>query len=57
MPTGYPVGFTSFSATPNCSTAPGQIVTVTWEQFVPIHVPFLPDMSWTIHPSGSFRCE
>lgn len=57
MPTGYPVGFTSFSATPNCTTAPGQIVTVTWEQFVPIHVPFLPDMSWTIHPSGSFRCE
>ena len=59
MPTGYPVTFTSFSATPDCSipASVGQIVTVTWEQVVPIDVPLLPDLSWTIHPSGSFRCE
>lgn len=57
MPSGYPVTFTDFSAAPNCATAGGSIVTVTWEQGVPIDVPFLPDLSWTIHPSGSFRCE
>ena len=60
MPTGYPVTFTSFSATPEDCSLPasvGQIVTVKWEQVVPIDVPFLPDLSWTIHPSGSFRCE
>jgi Flp pilus assembly protein TadG len=57
IPEGYPVTFTDFSAAPNCATAGGSMVTVTWEQGVPISVPFLPDMSWTIHPSGSFRCE
>jgi Flp pilus assembly protein TadG len=57
MPAGYPVTFTSFSASPDCGVSPGSIVTVTWEQGVPIDVPFLPDLSWTIHPSGSFRCE
>jgi Flp pilus assembly protein TadG len=57
MPAGYPVTFTSFSAAPDCGTSPGVIVTVTWEQGVPIDVPFLPDLSWTVHPSGSFRCE
>jgi hypothetical protein len=57
MPAGYPVSFTSFSAAPNCATAGGSIVRVTWEQDVPISVPFLPDLSWTIHPTGAFRCE
>lgn len=57
IPAGYPVTFTDFSATPDCVSSPGQVVTVTWEQGVPIDVPFLPDLSWTIHPSGSFRCE
>ena len=57
MPAGYPVTFTSFTGSPDCGASPGSIVTVTWEQGVPIDVPFLPDLSWTIHPSGSFRCE
>jgi Flp pilus assembly protein TadG len=57
MPAGYPVSFVSFSASPNCATSTGAVVTVTWEQDVPIDVPFLPDLSWTVNPSGSFRCE
>jgi Flp pilus assembly protein TadG len=57
MPAGYPVTFTNFSAAPNCATAGGSLVTVSWEQGVPITVPFLPDLSWTIEPTGTFRCE
>jgi Flp pilus assembly protein TadG len=58
MPAGYPVTFTSFSATPICSGATtGQLETVKWTQGVPIDIPFLGDLSWTIHPSGTFRCE
>ena len=57
MPAGYPVSFTAFSASPDCTASPGSLVTVTWQQEVPIDVPFLPDLSWTIDPSGTFRCE
>ena len=55
MPAGYPVSFTSFSAPMNCT--PGSIAKVTWQQTVPVDVPFLPDLSWTITPTGAFRCE
>jgi len=58
IPAGYPVSFTNFTTSTTCSNATvGSLVTVTWEQGVPIHVPFLPDLSWTLHPSGTFRCE
>jgi Flp pilus assembly protein TadG len=55
----YDITFTNFSAGPDCSDPDniGDIVTVTWEQDVPVSVPFLPDLSWTVHPTGAFRCE
>jgi Flp pilus assembly protein TadG len=59
MPAGYPVSFTGFQSGIDCSVSAnaGSLVTVTWTQDVPIDVPFLPDLSWTVHPRGSFRCE
>jgi Flp pilus assembly protein TadG len=59
MPAGYPVDFgTGPTVSQDCATMAGNpIVTVSWTQNVPIDVPFLPDLSWTIHPTGAFRCE
>lgn len=64
IPAGYPLDYAPQSGSPglvvsqaDCSTTPGLLVTVSWQQVVPISVPFLPDLTWTVNPSGTFRCE
>jgi Flp pilus assembly protein TadG len=42
----------------SCTQNTGKLVTVTWTQSVPVKIPFLPGIvGWTIHPTGTFRCE
>lgn len=41
----------------DCSLEPGKPVTVSWEQLVPVQVPLLPDLTFTMTVSGTFRCE
>ena len=53
---GNPIGGT-VSVSTDCSVTPGQPVTVSWPQPIPIQVPFIPDMSVTVDVSASFRCE
>jgi Flp pilus assembly protein TadG len=54
----YPLTFTAFSAAPNCAASPGTgLVTVTWQETVPVEIPLLGDLSWTFEPTGVFRCE
>lgn len=65
IPAGYPLDYTAVAGYPglgapkDCSVAAnaGALVTVSWQQLIPIRVPFLPDITWTVHPSGTFRCE
>jgi Flp pilus assembly protein TadG len=53
---GYPITPGPVTATPvNCT--PGQSVTVSWPQTIPIQIPLLPDLSQTVTISGVFRCE
>lgn len=54
---GNPIGPVTVNR--DCKTAipPGQVVTVSWSQSIPIQIPMLPDLSKTITISGSFRCE
>lgn len=54
---GNPIGPGSPSADRDCTTAPGQPVTVSWLQDVPIQIPFLPDLSFQATIAGTFRCE
>lgn len=54
---GNPVGPGSPTADVDCSVAPGAPVTVSWEQLVPLQIPLLPDLSFTMTVSGTFRCE
>jgi Flp pilus assembly protein TadG len=54
---GNPIGPGSPSANRDCAAAPGQPVTVSWTQDVPIEIPFLPDLSFQTTISGTFRCE
>ncbi len=55
---GYPVGGT-VSVSRDCATAqpPGQTVTVSWSQPIPIQIPLVGDLSVTVPISGTFRCE
>jgi Flp pilus assembly protein TadG len=41
----------------NCKLFPGDVVTVSWSQSIPIVIPLLPDLSKTVTIRGSFRCE
>jgi len=54
---GNPVGPGTPTADRDCSVVPGELVTVSWNQVVPIEVPLLPDLSWDTTISGTFRCE
>jgi len=54
---GYPIGPGTPAADVDCSVAPGELVTVFWDQEVPVQIPLLPDLSWTSTIAGTFRCE
>ena len=54
---GNPIGPGSPTASLNCTTNAGQLVTVSWSQAIPVQIPLLPDMSFTSDISGTFRCE
>ena len=54
---GFPIGPGTPSADVDCSLAPGELVTVSWDQEVPVEIPLLPDLSWTSTVAGTFRCE
>jgi len=54
---GYPIGPGIPAADVDCSVAPGELVTVSWDQEVPVQIPLLPDLSWTSTIAGTFRCE
>jgi len=54
---GNPIGPGTPTANQDCTTASGQLVTVSWSQDVPVEIPLLPDMSFTFTASGTFRCE
>ena len=54
---GYPIGPGIPAADVDCSVAPGDLVTVSWDQNVPVEVPLLPPMTWTLAMEGTFRCE
>ena len=41
----------------DCSISPGQPVTVSWDQQIPVEIPLLPDMTFTMNVAGTFRCE
>jgi Flp pilus assembly protein TadG len=46
------------TTTNSCTKNTGKLVTVTWTQAVAVSVPFLPSVTgWTLHPTGTFRCE
>lgn len=54
---GNPIGPGSPTADRDCAVTPGQLVTVSWEQEVPVHIPLLPDLTFTMSVAGTFRCE
>lgn len=54
---GNPIGPGYPTADLDCSVAPGEPVTVSWVQTVPIQIPLLPDLSVTTTIAGTFRCE
>lgn len=54
---GYPIGPGIPTANINCTTNPGQPVTVSWLQHITIQIPLLPDLSKDATISGVFRCE
>jgi Flp pilus assembly protein TadG len=54
---GNPIGPGTPAADRDCAVTPGQPVTVSWNQAVPVQIPLLPDLSFTMTVSGTFRCE
>lgn len=54
---GNPVGPGTPAADRDCVLEPGQPVTVAWDQVVPLEIPLLPDLTFTMNVSGTFRCE
>ena len=54
---GNPVGPGTPTADRDCSITPGEPVTVSWEQTVPVHIPLVPDLTFTMTVAGTFRCE
>ena len=54
---GNPVGPGIPTADRDCSVTPGEPVTVSWEQTVPVHIPLVPDLTFTMTVAGTFRCE
>lgn len=54
---GNPVGPGIPIADRDCSVTPGEPVTVSWEQIVPVHIPLVPDLTFTMTVAGTFRCE
>lgn len=52
-----PIGPGSPTADIDCSISPGQPVTVSWDQQIPVEIPLLPDMTFTMNVAGTFRCE
>ena len=54
---GNPVGPGTPIADRDCSVTPGEPVTVSWEQIVPVHIPLVPDLTFTMTVAGTFRCE
>ena len=54
---GSPVGPGTPTADQDCSVTPGEPVTVSWEQMVPVHIPLVPDLTFTMTVAGTFRCE
>ena len=54
---GNPVGPGTPTADRDCSVTPGEPVTVSWEQMVPVHIPLVPDLTFTMTVAGTFRCE
>jgi Flp pilus assembly protein TadG len=54
---GYSIGPGVPAADVDCSVAAGEPVTVGWQQDVPIAVPFVPDLSFSMTVEGTFRCE
>lgn len=54
---GNPIGPGTPGADRDCAVTPGQPVTVAWDQVVPISIPLLPDLTFTMTVSGTFRCE
>lgn len=53
---GNPISGTPI-ADRDCSVTPGEPVTVSWEQMVPVHIPLVPDLTFTMTVAGTFRCE
>jgi Flp pilus assembly protein TadG len=53
----YAIGPGTPSADVECTVNPGEPVTVSWLQDIPIAVPLLPDMSFSMTVEGTFRCE
>lgn len=41
----------------DCSLTPGTPVIVSWDQPIPIEIPFVGDLSVVVGIEGSFRCE
>ena len=54
---GNPIGPGSPAPDVDCSISPGQPVTVSWDQQIPVEIPLLPDMTFTMNVAGTFRCE
>lgn len=54
---GNPIGPGTPAADRDCAVEPGQPVTVEWDQLVPLQIPLLPDLTFTMTVSGTFRCE
>lgn len=54
---GNPIAPGPVTVDRDCKLAPGQIVTVSWTQSIPIVIPLLPDLSKTVTIRGAFRCE
>lgn len=54
---GYTIGPGSPTANRDCNAAPGQPVTVSWLQTIPITIPLVPDLTVTATIAGTFRCE
>ena len=53
---GNPIGV-PITVSTDCTLTPGEPVTVSWPQPIPIEIPFVGDLSVTIDITGSFRCE
>lgn len=54
---GNPIGPGTPAADRDCAVTPGQPVTVSWDQLVPVQIPLLPDLTFTMNVAGTFRCE